>query len=132
MGISTETFPNFVVNTNTNIIFKYCKDVLVTLPEKKSLDLMTGEEHIFSPRSTKKRLYVKMRSNGELDYKSMFSESIFLKNDTKGYFIHCNNLNKAKYHQALLRMEKSSGESSTNNWREIAENFQNNFPEDLL
>lgn len=80
----------YVVNTNTNLIFRYVDNELYILkaekPERKNYQ-------------TRKRTYCRVKVDQSIDYKKQFPSSRVRKYISQGYFIECKNYNQALYHQ---------------------------------
>ena len=130
----------FIVNKNTNIIFKFVENKHYI--SKKEYYKRMGKNGLKRARTSSessKFLYVKVKpcnmtsveEDGLLDYKKTFKSSDVEKYLNKGYFIECRNYKEALYHQALLRMEKSNSPAKEE-WQRVAENIQNEYPEALI
>ena len=112
MGNKNESWSPFIVNTNTNIIMKLADGVL-------------------KRETVTKKIYIKVRANGELDFNKSAPRHRIKQHISKGYVIECRSYNQARYEQAIVRMKKSNGTMEAH-WREIAEAIQDKYPEDLI
>ena len=137
---NTKDHAPFVVNTNTNIIFKFVENekYISKKDQYKQLD-KNGMKIARTSAESSKYLYVRVKpceivgaeEDSLLDYNKTFPKSRVKKYLTQGYFIECRNYKEAVYHQAILRMEKTDGPAKEE-WRIVAENIQNEYPEMLL
>ncbi len=121
-----DDFVHYVVNTNTNIIYKFGQN-----PHYKSTRDCRADGDKQNKIQKRRRQYVKVRADQTLDYKKTAPCSRVHKWISQNYVISCNNYNMALYSQALIRMDKSDGDTKEM-WRGIAEKIQDKHPEDLI
>lgn len=126
-----DVLPEFVVNTNTNIIFQYAENPLYISKEdgreknKHKKKARTGNE-------SRKFAYQRVKVDASLDPKKQFPRSRVNKYLAYGYFIECKNLTAARYHQAKLRYEKATDENTKAELREIMEEIMEKSPHCLI
>lgn len=119
-------FVPFVVNTNTNVIYQFGQN-----PHYKSSKDCRADGEKQTKIQKRRRQYVKLRQDGTYDYKKTAPCSRVHKWISQNYVIPCHTYNKALYHQAILRMDKTDGEQREVQ-RAIALNIQNLHPEELI
>jgi len=107
-----EDLPPYIDNMNTNIIMKLTEGVL-------------------KRETITKLIYIKVRANGKLDFNNSAPRHRIKKHIFQGFIRECNTYNQAVYEQSLLRMDKANG-TMKDHWREIAENIQDKYPEELI
>ena len=124
-------FVPYVLNTNTNTIFEFGENPHYLSSDDGTKD-RNGIKIARSKKQTRKRQYVKVKSDGELDYNKTQSCQGVSKWLHQEYCIPCRNLNQAVYEQTLIRIDKTTDLNQKDEWRKIAEDLQNKYPEDLI
>ena len=125
--------PLYVVNTNTNMIFKYVENI--NHISKKDLNKQTNKNGIRIARNgnqSSKWIYARVKQDETLDFKKTFPLSRVRRYTLDGYFIECKNYTQAVYHQAKLRYEKSMNSNTSKEWKEVMEGILEESPELLI
>lgn len=123
----------FVVNTNTNIIYKYVENELYI--SKKDLREQTNKNGLRVARKSNqstKWIYARVKNGEIIDFKKTFPISRVRKYLVDGYFIECKNYQQALYHQAKLRYDKSTDERNKQELKEVMERILEESPECLI
>jgi len=110
-----------VVNKNTNRIYEYIE------PKENS-------------QFVEKNMFYRIRANNMVDFNKKVSLMTIKKWLHQGYAIECRNINHAKYIQAILRRDKSTGFTlfggeKVENFEiydAIAKKIAEEFPEDII
>lgn len=112
------SLPKFIVNINTNNIFELIERDIPVPHQSKQL--------------RKQQTYIKIKHDGSYAIPNVIHLKIYHKNNAKGYFINCDFIEAALFHQARLRYEKSTELKTKNELMVVMEQLLEEFPEYLV
>lgn len=112
------SLPKFIVNINTNYIFALVERD-IPIPHQAN-------------RLIKQQSYIKIKHDGSYSIPNVIHLKIYHKNNAKGYFINCDFIEAALFHQARLRYEKSTELKTKNELRAVMEKLLEESPQYLV
>jgi hypothetical protein len=126
-------YPIYVVNTNTNIIFKYVENVnYISKKDHLALTNKNGIKQARKSNQSTKWVYARVRPTGELDFNKTSKLSVVRKHISQGYVVECKNYTQALYYQAKLRYDKTDVLRNKEEWKEVMERILEESPECLI